>query len=129
MRLPIQSILFIRMRTLSPVDGAVFWSGDKEAAAVYADSIGGTIMEQTPGGQVFDDWRGLGGMYPEWDKDTPLAQKPIWEALSRQYANGVKGMVTYVHPRGYEGSVWKNVERPILENIAAMIKEIFLNAK
>ncbi len=42
--------------TSSPVDGAVFWSGNKEGAAVYANSIGGTIMEQTPGGQVFDDW-------------------------------------------------------------------------
>ena len=63
--------------TSSPVDGAVFWSGNKEGAAAYANSIGGTIMEQTPGGQVFDNWRGLGGMYPEWDRPTNLAQKPI----------------------------------------------------
>ena len=68
--------------TSSPVDGAVFWSGNKEGAAAYANSIGGTIMEQTPGGQVFDNWRGLGGMYPEWDRPTNLAQKPIWDALS-----------------------------------------------
>ena len=32
----------------SPVDGAVFWSGNKEGAAAYANSIGGTIMEQSP---------------------------------------------------------------------------------
>ncbi|MDE6662799.1 MAG: hypothetical protein K2K46_05565 [Lachnospiraceae bacterium] len=30
--------------TSSPVDGAVFWSGNKEGAATYANSIGGTIM-------------------------------------------------------------------------------------
>ena len=35
--------------TSSPIDGGVFWSGNKESAAAYADSIGGTIMEQTPG--------------------------------------------------------------------------------
>lgn len=44
--------------TSSPVDAAVFWSGNKEGAATYANSIGGTIMEQTPGGQAFDNWRG-----------------------------------------------------------------------
>ena len=48
--------------TSSPVNGAVFWSGNKEGAAAYANSIGGTIMEQTPGGRVFDNWRGLQGM-------------------------------------------------------------------
>ena len=86
--------------TSSPVDGAVFWSGNKEGAAAYANSIGGTIMEQTPGGQVFDNWRGLGGMYPEWDTPTNLAQKPIWDALSSQYANGAEGIATYAHPDG-----------------------------
>ena len=91
--------------TSSPVDGAVFWSGNKEGAAAYATNIGGTIMEQTPGGQVFDNWRGLGGMYPEWDTPTNLAQKPIWDALSSQYANGAEGIVTYVHPDGYVGKV------------------------
>ena len=87
--------------TSSPVDGAVFWSGNKEGAAAYANGIGGTIMEQTPGGQVFDNWRGLQGMYPEWDTMTDLNQKPIWDALSSQYANGAEGMATYVHPSGY----------------------------
>ena len=101
--------------TSSPVDGAVFWSGNKEGAAAYANSIGGTIMEQTPGGQVFDNWRGLGGMYPEWDTPTNLAQKPIWDALSSQYANGAEGIATYAHPDGYVGKVWSNIEKPILE--------------
>lgn len=67
--------------TSSPVDGAVFWSGYKEGAAAYANDIGGTIMEQTPGGQVFDNWRRLEGMYPstEWGTGSSMDQKPIWE--------------------------------------------------
>ena len=104
--------------TSSPVDSAVFWSGNKEGAAVYANSVGGTIMEQTPGGQVFDNWRGLQGMYPEWDMGiTP--QKPIWTALSSQYAEGASGNVTYAVKEGYANpkSVWKTVEFPILKDL------------
>ena len=115
--------------TSSPVDGAVFWSGNKEGAAAYANSIGGTIMEQTPGGQVFDNWRGLGGMYPEWDTPTNLAQKPIWDALSSQYANGAEGIATYVHPDGYVGKVWSNIEKPILEENNIIIQEVIIDAK
>ena len=115
--------------TSSPVDGAVFWSGNKEGAAVYANSIGGTIMEQTPGGQVFDNWRGLGGMYPEWDTPTNLAQKPIWDALSSQYANGAEGIATYAHPDGYVGKVWSNIEKPILEENDIIIQEVIIDAK
>lgn len=115
--------------TSSPVDGAVFWSGNKEGAAAYANSIGGTIMEQTPGGQVFDNWRGLGGMYPEWDTPTNLAQKPIWDSLSSQYANGAKGIATYAHPEGYAGKVWSNIEKPILEENDIIIQEVIIDAK
>ncbi|WP_075679709.1 T7SS effector LXG polymorphic toxin [Roseburia sp. 831b] len=115
--------------TSSPVDGAVFWSGNKEGAAAYANSIGGTIMEQTPGGQVFDNWRGVGGMYPEWDTPTNLAQKPIWDALSSQYANGAEGIATYAHPDGYVGKVWSNIEKPILEENDIIIQEVIIDAK
>lgn len=37
-------------------------------------------MEQTPAGQVFDNWRGLQGMYPEWTNGAS-PQKPIWEEI------------------------------------------------
>ena len=114
--------------TSSPRNGAVFWSGNKEGAAAYADGISGTIMEQTSGGQVFDNWRGLQGMYPEWDTGT-MPQKSIWDALSDQYANGAEGVATYVHPSGYEGNVWKNIEKPILDENDIIINEVILNAK
>lgn len=86
-------------------------------------------MEQTPGGQVFDNWRGLGGMYPEWDTPTNLAQKPIWDALSSQYANGAEGIATYAHPDGYVGKVWSNIEKPILEENDIIIQEVIIDAK
>ena len=110
----------------SPKDGAVFWSGNKEAAADYAKDIGGTIMEQTPGGKVFDDWRGLQGMYPEWDYGiTP--QVSIWEALSKRYAQGVSGIATYVHPDGYIGGIWKRIEKRVLDGNDILIEEIIIH--
>ena len=79
----------------SPVDGAVFWSGNKEGAATYAN----------------------------------LAQKPIWDALSSQYANGAEGIAAYVHPNGYVGKVWPNIEKPILEEKDILIQEVIIDAK
>ena len=115
--------------TSSLVDGAVFWSGNKEGVATYANSIGGTIMEQTPGGQVFDNWRELVDMYPKWDTSTNLARKPIWDALSSQYANGAEGIATYAHPDGYEGKVWSIIEKPILEENNIIIQEVIIDAE
>ncbi len=44
-------------------------------------------------------------------------QKPIWTALSEQFANGASGQVTYVKPASYNNpnSVWFNTELPIIE--------------
>ncbi len=100
--------------TSSPENGAVFWSGAKDKAAQYVKSINGTILEQTPGGQVFDNWKGLGGIYPEWESNSPLSQRPIWEALSAQYANGATGDVTYIGPMGYIGPMYDGVESDII---------------
>lgn len=87
-------------------------------------------MEQTPGGQVFDEWRGLQGMYPaEWGTSTELDPKPIWDALSAQYANNARGIATYVHTEGYIGNVWSKIERPILEEHDIIINEVIVNAK
>ncbi|MDR2087763.1 MAG: hypothetical protein LBP73_00215 [Clostridiales Family XIII bacterium] len=118
--------------TSSPYNGAVFWSGSKTDAGRYAQSIGGTILEQTQGGRVFDGWRGLNGMYPEWDTSGALAQRPIWEALSGQYANGASGTVTFVHPSTYEGEMWKEVESEVLKDriengFVDKIEEVFTN--
>lgn len=115
-------------------NGSVFWSGNQVGTGQYAQSIGGTIMEQTPGGQVFNNWSGLGGMYPEWGTNTVLDQKPIWEALSSQYANGASGNVTYAHPSDYVGNVWEKVELPIIKTkikkgTVTGIQEVFIDGK
>ena len=124
--------------TSSPENGAVFWSGNKEGAAAYANGIGGTIMEQTPGGQVFDNWEALRRRYPEWDTKTALDQSPIWKALSAQYAREASGEVTYVHiikdGEPYYGRVWKKIEEPILtQNLwngkVTDISEVIIDAK
>lgn len=91
-------------------------------------------MEQTPGGQVFDNWRGLEGMYPEWNTGTALDRKPIWEAMSSQYAYGVSGSVTYVHPSDYIGNVWMDTEFPIVREkfklgIVTGIREVYIDGK
>lgn len=57
------------------------------------------------------------------------AQKPIWDALSSQYANGVEGIATYVHPYGIVGKVWSNIEKPILEENNIIIQEIIIDAE
>ena len=97
-------------------------------------------MEQTPGGQAFDNWRGLEGMYPstEWGTGSALDQKPIWNALSAQYAEGAAGDVTYVHimrdGKPYYGAVWNDIEKKILlKNMfcgkVSHILEVIIDAK
>lgn len=53
-------------------------------------------------------------MYPEWNVSTNWDYKPIGDVLSKQYANGAKGMATYVYPSCYKGEVWLNIEKTIL---------------
>ncbi len=91
-------------------------------------------MEHTPGGQVFNNWRGLNGMYPEWGTKTLLDPKNIWEALSRQYANDVSGTVTYAHSENYTGAVLNEIEYPIIQRrmdagIVTDFKEVFTHGK
>ena len=68
-------------------------------------------------------------MYPEWDRPTNLAQKPIGDALSSQYANGAEGIAAYAHLDGYVGKVWSNIEKPILEENDIIIQEVIIDAK
>lgn len=83
-------------------------------------------MEQTPGGQIFDDWKGLSSMYPEWETGSSKDARPIWVALSKQYAGQVKGSATYVHPENTYGPIWLNVEKTMLDSNGIEYKEIFV---
>lgn len=44
-------------------------------------------------------------MYPKWNTNTMLDQKPIWEAMSSQYAKGTCGSVKYTYPEECIGNV------------------------
>jgi hypothetical protein len=99
----------------SPHGKAVFWSGDLPAAQRYAAKLkGGTTMEETAGGRIFDKWDYLKQRYPEWDTNPnpALNQQNLWKAISKKYASEATGPVHYVHR--YEGYIWKNVEETAL---------------
>lgn len=49
--------------------------------------------------------------------------------MSAQYANRVSGTATYVHPSGYKGNVWLNIEKRILEENDIIIEEVIIDAK
>ncbi len=54
--------------------------------------------------------------------------------MSSQYANGVSGRVTYVHPEGYTGYVWNQIELPIVmgrmkNGLVGGISEMIIDGK
>ncbi|UOQ55547.1 DUF6531 domain-containing protein [Hymenobacter cellulosivorans] len=104
----------------SPHGKAVFWSGDWPEAQRYADKIKGTTMEATPGGNIFNNWKHLDDKfeYGQWGTGGPKDAQPLWEALSRRYANQSSGPVTVV--RNKVGMMWKNVEYEELNKRASL---------
>jgi RHS repeat-associated protein len=94
----------------SPHGKAVFWSGDLAEAQRYATKIGGTTMEQTPGGSIFNNWEHLDDKfeYGMWGKGGPTDAQSLWKALSQRYANQTNGPVSVV--RNKVGDMWTKVE-------------------
>ncbi|HEX8349755.1 MAG TPA: hypothetical protein VF598_07325 [Hymenobacter sp.] len=80
------------------------------AAERYAAKIGGTTMEGTPGGNIFNNWKHLDDEfdYNRWGKGGPTDAHPLWRALSQRYASQFTGPVTVV--RNKVGQMWKDVE-------------------
>ena len=112
-----------RLDFSSPKDGAVFWSGGtKNEARQHALSTGGTTLEMTPGGRLFDDWDAVNDLYP-WPES-----KGLWESLSSRYAEGASGRVTAVIREGGPSptSIWTTVERPILKGKGIKPNKIFV---
>ncbi len=108
---------FARDLDLSTEPGkAYFWSGDKEYAREIAKSNGGTIMEDTAGGKVVDEWPWLYEKYPSenWGTGNQFDPKPLWEAVSEEYALRARDKVTYVNQE-YEGRIWTDVESITLD--------------
>ncbi len=89
----------------------VFWSGGDEArsaAEAFAKANGSTTLEMTSAGQELQKL--TQGM--DW-----VDAKPLWEAASRDFAEGAQGAVHVFH-NGSRGvsleSVWRNIEYPVL---------------
>ena len=88
----------------------VFWSGDEtvaKAAMEYASANGMTTLDMTRAGKNLTNLT----------QDLPWSEANImWQRLSKVYAKGTKGTVhlfrTSEGPAA--GSIWKNIEFPIL---------------
>jgi hypothetical protein len=104
----------------APKDGAVFWSGGKEgqaAAQRYAESIGGTTLEATPGGNAINGWDEVNDLPWDGQQGSPPFGGDLWKGVSKKFANGAEGNVSVVQPLHKlwdQGTVWHNVEKKII---------------
>lgn len=120
--------IIARLDVTSPKDGAVFWSGDKDAAGEFARQRGGVTLETTAGGRVVDNWDLLNESLP-WDS----GGSDFWGNLSEKYSNGATGIVNVVQTpeKAAQGGgyTWKNREQPVLERLQerGIVTDIIFN--
>ncbi|HWW68388.1 MAG TPA: hypothetical protein VN089_00450 [Duganella sp.] len=115
-----------RLDVSSPKDGAVFWSGtahqakttgQKDAARVFSEKIGGVTLETTPGGRIIDGWEDLEKFAWNEKKGPPPWASELWEEVSEQYADGVSGIVNVVQTPNKlwdPETIWHRREKPML---------------
>lgn len=86
----------------------------------YADEIGGTTLEGTPGGNIINNWAELNDHFSGWRGDPEPNGFSLWGGVSSKYAEGATGKVTVVQSAEKAaqggGDVWKNAEKRILES-------------
>jgi uncharacterized Zn-binding protein involved in type VI secretion len=103
-----------RLDVSSPRDGGFLWSGDKHAAGAQAKAVGGTTLEQTPGGRVIDGWGELNDTHLPWRQ----GGEQVWGGASERYAQGLSGNVRNVQTvtRNGQGGghTFKTYEQPVL---------------
>ncbi|WP_443946591.1 RHS repeat-associated core domain-containing protein [Pedobacter sp. AW1-32] len=108
--------------TATNAGGRVFWSGGniaKDAALEFAKSNGMKTLEMTTRGRI------MNAISPYLSRSI---SNPIWNSLSRSFAEGARGEVNFITtslgPR--PTSIWMTIEKPILEqngvNIITHIK-------
>lgn len=104
-----------RLDVSSPRDRGFLWSGNKTEAGRLASEVGGTTLEQTPGGRVIDDWALLNKDYLPWQE----GGEAVWGGASERYAQGLSGNVRNVQTvtRNGQGGgyTFKTYERPQVE--------------
>jgi len=91
----------------------MFWSGDKKLAGKIATEKGKTILEQTAGGRVIDDWKDLNDAFT-WDpKDMEPYGWDFWGKISANYSKDAAGEIDVIQnikkfPNG--GDIWRTNE-------------------
>ena len=97
----------------------MFWSGNKELAAKIATEKGRTILEQTPGGRVIDNWDDLAAAFP-WDtKKTGPWGFSLWGDVSANYSKGATGTIDVIQDIGKfpgGGPTWKGREFDVIKS-------------
>lgn len=95
----------------------MFWSGRKELARKIAKDTNKTILEETAGGKVIDDWKDINGVF-SWDsKDLGPHGWDLWGEVSENYAKDAKGAIDIIQspdkfPKG--GQTWMEREYPVI---------------
>src|SRR5690606_23453190 len=106
-----------RLDVQAPKDGAVFWSGNQVRAQNFAESIGGTTLEGTPGGNVINGWDEINNLPWDAKKGPPPWGGDLWNGVSKKFANGATGHVNVIQTPAKlwdQGTVWHNTEKNIL---------------
>lgn len=109
-----------RLDVSSAKDGAVFWSGDPNAAQKFADSIGGVTLETTAGGRIIDDWKEVNDTY-KWAEyaGPPPYGRHLWGQVSKKFAEGATGQIYGVQTTGKlwdTQTLWHNVEKAVVQD-------------
>lgn len=110
-----------RLDVSSPKDGAVFWSGDAEAAQKFAASIGGVTLETTVGGRIIDGWDevNLNMAWSKYDGKIGPYARELWTGVSEKFAEGATGQVNTIQKieklRDTK-TVWHNIEKDIISD-------------
>jgi hypothetical protein len=104
-----------RLDVSTSKDGAVLWSGNQPAAQKFAEGIGGTTLEATPGGRVIDGWDEVNNIPWNTGKGQAPGSGELWNGTSKKFAQSASGEVHVVQrpvKLWDQETVWHNIEKP-----------------
>ncbi|WP_339616358.1 hypothetical protein [uncultured Gilvimarinus sp.] len=108
-----------RLDVSTPKDGATLWSGSQTSAQQFAESIGGSTLEGTPGGRVIDGWSDIKNIPWESEVGQAAGSGELWNGVSRKFANSATGEIHVIQTSKKlwdQGTVWHNIEKPIIRD-------------
>lgn len=108
-----------RLDVSTPKDGAVLWSGNQPAAQKFAEGIGGTTLEATPGGRVINGWDEVNNIPWDAGKGQAPGSGELWNGASKKFAQSASEEVNVVQRPDKlwdQGTVWHNTEKPVVNS-------------